>query len=212
FITTACGVFFGMARALRGAPASLLSALTQNGRGAIGPSRQLWRHGLVVTQTGLATMLVVMAALLLQSLVRLQQVPLGFEPGGAMTARVSIPGVKYPDAAATLEFQRTLLRSLETLPSVRAVGFMTSVPFAPGVRRGVTLRDRALAGGSLQPSASAVEQVVSPGLFRALGVTLLAGREFGAQDQPGSPLVAIVSEGLARRLWAKTDASGRVLE
>ena len=78
FITTACGVFFGMAPALRGARASLLSALTQNGKGAIGPSRRLWRHGLVVTQAGLATMLVVMAALLLQSLVRLQQVPLGF--------------------------------------------------------------------------------------------------------------------------------------
>ena len=131
FITTACGVFFGMAPALRGARVNLLSTLTQNGSGAIGPSRQMWRHGLVVTQSGLATMLVVMAALLLQSLVRLQQVPLGFEPGGAMTARVSIPTAKYPDAAATFEFQRTLLGSLETLPSVRAVGFMTSVPFAP---------------------------------------------------------------------------------
>src|SRR5437773_9064926 len=162
-----------MAPALHGARANLLSALTQNGKGAIGPARQLWRHGLVVTQAGLATMLVVMAALLLQSLVRLQQVPLGFEPGGAMTARVSIPQVKYGDAAATLEFQRTLLRSLETLPSVRAVGFMTSAPFAPGVRRGVTLRDdRAVASASLQPPVPAVEQVVSPGLFRALGVTL----------------------------------------
>jgi len=76
----------------------------------------------------------------------------------------------------------------------------------------VTLRDRTVAGGSLQSSASAVEQVVSPGLFRALGVTLLAGREFGAQDQPGSPLVAIVSEDLARRLWANGNSIGRVLE
>ena len=212
FITTACGVLFGFAPAMRGAHASLVPALTQNGKGAIGPSRQRWRHGLVVAQTGLATMLVVMAALLLQSLVRLQQVPLGFEPGGALTARVSTPQVKYPDATAMLEFQRTLVRSIETLPSIRAVGFMTSIPFAPGVRRGVTLRDRMVAGGSLQPSASAVEQVVSPGLFRALGVTLLAGREFGAQDQPGSPLVAIVSEGLARGLWANGDPIGRVLE
>jgi putative ABC transport system permease protein len=211
-ITTACGVFFGMAPALRGARAGLLPALTQNGKGALGPSHQMWRQGLVVAQTGLATMLVVMAALLLQSLVRLQQVPLGFEPGGAMTVRVSIPGAKYPDAATTIEFQRTLLRSLEALPAVRAVGFMTSVPFVPGVRRGVTLRDRAVGGGSLQPSASAVEQVVSPGLFRALGVALVAGREFGAQDQAGAPLVAIASEGLARRLWANADAVGRVLE
>jgi predicted permease len=161
---------------------------------------------------GLATMLVVLAALLLQSLVRLQQVPLGFEPGGVLTARLSVPQVKYPDAAATLAFQRTLLGSLETLPSVRAVGLMTSAPFAPGVRRGVTLGDRAAAGTSSDATTSAVEQVVSPGVFRALGVKLLAGREFRAQDQPGSPLVAIVSDGLARRLWADADASGRVLE
>jgi putative ABC transport system permease protein len=212
FITTACGVFCGCAPAMRGARASLVPALTQNGKGAIGPAHQLWRHGLVVAQTGLATMLVVVAALLLQSLVRLQQVPLGFEPGGVLTARVSTPQVKYPDAAAMLEFQRTLLRSIETLPSIRAVALMTSIPFAPGVRRGVTLRDRTAAGGSLQPSASALEQVVSPGLFRALGVTLLAGREFGAQDRPGSPLVAIVSEGLARSLWANGNSIGRVLE
>jgi predicted permease len=212
FITTACGVFFGMAPALRGARASLLSALTQNGKGSIGPSRQLWRHGLVVTQAGFATMLVIMAALLLQSLVRLQLLPLGFDPDAALTARLTIPRVKYPDATATLEFQRTLLRSIETLPSVRAVGFMTSVPFAPGVRRGVTLRDPTVPAGSMQPTASALEQVVSPGLFRALGMTLRAGREFDAQDQPGSPLVAIVSEGLARQLWARTDAIGRVLE
>jgi putative ABC transport system permease protein len=212
FITTACGVFFGLAPALRGARASLLSALTQNGKGAIGQARQGWRHGLVVAQTGLATMLVVMAALLLQSLVRLQQVPLGFEAAGVMTGRVSTPQMKYPDATAMRAFQQTLLGSLVTLPSIRAVGFMTSGPFAPGVRRGVTLRERAVAGGALAPSASAVEQVVSPRLFRALGVRLLAGREFGAQDQPGSRLVAIVSEGLARRLWAKADAIGRVLE
>jgi len=212
FITIACGLFSGMAPATRGARANLLSTLTQSGRGVLGSSRKLWRHGLVVAQTGLATMLVVMAALLLQSLVRLQQVPLGFEPSGVMTARLSVPQVKHPDAAATLGFQRTLLGSLETLPSVRAVGLMTSAPFAPGVRRGVTLRDRAAAHVSSDASTSAVEQVVSSGLFRVLGVKLLAGREFGAQDQLGSPLVAIVSEGLARRLWADADGIGRGLE
>jgi putative ABC transport system permease protein len=211
-ITTACGVFFGMVPAIRGARTSLLPALTQNGKGAIGPSRQLWRHSLVVVQTGLATMLVVTAALLLQSLVRLQQVPLGFEPGGVLTARVSTPQGKYPDAAAMLAFQRTLLGSLETLPSVRAVGSMTSAPFAPGVRRTAALHDGAPTGRSLDARASALEQIVSPGLFRALGVALLAGREFGAQDQPGSPLVAIVSASLARSLWPDGDAIGRVLE
>ena len=212
FITTACGVFFGMVPALRGARANLLPGLTPNGKGAIGPSHQRWRHGLVVAQTGLATMLVVVAALLLQSLVRLQQVPLGFEPGGVLTARVSTPQARYPNGPAMLEFQRRLLGSIETLPSVQGVGFMTSAPFAPGVRRTATVEDRAMAGRSLEARTSALEQVVSPGLFRALGVPLLAGRVFGAQDRAGSPLVAIVSESLARRLWTNADGVGRVLE
>ena len=212
FLTIACGLFFGMAPARRGARANLLSALTQSGRGVVGSSRERWRHGLVVAQTGFATMLVVIAALLVQSLVRLQHVPLGFEPSGVMTARLSVDRARYPNAAATLAFHRTLLGSLESLPSVRAVGLMTSAPFAPGVRRGVSLRDRAAASGPSDSAARAVEQIVSPALFRALGVKLMAGREFGAQDQPGSPLVAIVSEGLARRMWTNGDAIGRVLE
>jgi putative ABC transport system permease protein len=214
FITIACGLFFGMVPATRAAKANLLPALAQGGRGILGSPREVWRHGLVVAQTGLATMLVVLAALLLQSLVRLQQVPLGFEPGGVLTARLSAPRVKYPDATATLAFQRRVLDSLAALPSVRAAGVMTSAPFAPGVRRGVGVRDRAAAGVSSPPDppTSAVEQVVSADLFRALGVNLLAGRAFGAQDRPGSPPVAIVSEGLARRLWRDADAVGQVLE
>jgi putative ABC transport system permease protein len=211
-ITTACGILFGITPVMRGVRRNLLTGLTQNSKGSVGPSHQLWRHGLVVAQTGLATMLVVMAGLLVQSLVRLQHVPLGFAPAGVMTARVSTPQVKYPDAAATFEFQRTLLGSLETLPSVRAVGSMTSVPFAPGVRRTVAMHDRATTGRSPEARASALQQVVSPGLFRALGVALLAGREFGAQDQLNSPPVAIVSERLARSLSANGEAVGRALE
>jgi putative ABC transport system permease protein len=212
FITIACGLFFGMAPAARGARTNLLPALTQSGRGVLGSSREFWRHGLVVVQTGFATALVIVAALLMQSLVRLQHVPLGFEPNGVITARLSAPQVKYPTAAATLAFHRTLLGSLESLPSVRAVGLMTSAPFAPGVRRGVPLHARAAGRGSPDTPTAAVEQVVSPALFRALSVKLMAGREFATQDQPGSPLVAIVSEGLARRLWANGDAVGRILE
>jgi putative ABC transport system permease protein len=85
FITIACGLFFGMAPVTRGARANLLSALAQNGRGALGSSREAWRQGLVVAQTGLATMLVVMAALLLQSLVRLHLIQRKF--GGNLTSR-----------------------------------------------------------------------------------------------------------------------------
>jgi putative ABC transport system permease protein len=213
-LTALCALLFGTAPAMRGARASLLPALTQGGRGVVSASHRAWRHSLVVAQAALATMLVVVAGLLLQSLARLQHVPLGFDSGDVLTARLTVPPLKSADAAGMLAFHRTLLDSLEAVPSVRAVGLMTSAPFAPGVRRGISVRDHAAAGVLTDSDAqtSAVEQVVSPGLFRALGVALLAGREFGAQDQPGAPLVAVVSEKLARQLWPDGDPIGRIID
>ena len=58
----------------------------------------------------------------------------------------------------------------------------------------------------------AVEHMVSPNYFQALGVPLLAGRSFGQQDGPGSPPVAVVSESVARQLWAGKSPVGQTLD
>jgi predicted permease len=153
-----------------------------------------------------------MAALLLQSLVRLQDVPLGFEPHGVATARLSASPATSSDVATLQAFQERLVQSLEALPSVRFAGLMTSAPFGPGVRRGARLRDRAAPASSSEAPTPAIEQVVSAGVFRALGLKLLAGREFNASDQAGSPRVAIVSGRLARRLWPASNPIGQIVE
>jgi len=170
------------------------------------------RHGIVVAQMALATMLLVGAALLLQSFVRLQHVRLGFEPEGVITARISLPRAKYPDGARTSGFYRRLLESLNGMSQVQAVGLGTSAPFAPGVRAGGRARDRAHA--SLSPDAwiTAVEHIVSPDYFETLGIPLLAGRSFGQQDGLGSPKVAVVSESVARQLWADKNPIGQTLD
>jgi putative ABC transport system permease protein len=160
----------------------------------------------------LATMLLVGAALLLQSFVRLQHVRLGFEPEGVITARISLPLAQYPDAARTWGFWRRLLESFNGMSHVQSVGVGTSAPFAPGVRAGGRARDRAQA--SLSPDAwiAAVEHMVSPGYFQVLGVPLLASRSFDQQDGLGSPPVAVVSESVARQLWADKSPIGQTLE
>ena len=211
-VSLACGLFFGAVPAVRASRVTGLAGLTQSGKAILGSSRAALRHGLVVAQLSLATMLLVVAALLLQSFVRLQDVSLGFDPQDVLTVRLSLPRVNYPDAARTHAFERTVLQSIEALPNIRAVGLMTSAPFAPGVRRSVSLRDRASVNASPDSGISAVEQVVSADVFRALGTRLVSGRPFGAQDYTGSRLVAIVSDRLARRLWSDGQAIGRVLE
>jgi putative ABC transport system permease protein len=150
--------------------------------------------------------------LLLQSFVRLQQVRPGFDPEGVITARVALPGAQYPDAARAWDFWRRLLESLEGLPQVEAAAVGLSAPFAPGVRAGGRAQDRAQASGAPDAGIGAVEHMVSPAYFQALGMPLLAGRSFGRQDGLGAPHVAVVSESIARQLWGDTNPIGQTLD
>ncbi len=211
-LSLASGLFMGLAPALRASRAALQPALVQQGKGVAGTSRSLVRHVIVVAQMALATMLLVGAALLLQSFVRLQQVPLGFEPDGVITARISLPNAKYPDAARVWSFYSQLIESLNGLPQVQAVGGGTSAPFAPGVRASGRARERARSSLSEDASIAAAEHLVSPDYFRSLGVPLTAGRPFGPRDSLTSPPVAIISESAARQLWPGQNPIGRTLE
>jgi len=211
-LSLASGLFMGLAPAIRASRVVRLPALVQQGKGMVGSSSPLVRHGIVVAQMALATMLLVGAALLVQSFIRLQQVRLGFEPDGVITARISLPRTNYPDEARMTAFWAQLLESLDGLSQVQAVAVGTSAPFAPGVRAGGMARDRA--EGSLSPDAGirAVEHMASAGYFRALGIPLLTGRSFGEQDRLGAPPVAIVSESVGLQLWPGHNPIGQVLD
>jgi putative ABC transport system permease protein len=206
-LSLASGLFMGLASATRASRVSLVPSLVQTGKGLAGPSPTLLRHAIVVAQMALATMLLVGAALLVQSFVRLQHAPLGFAPDGVITARISLPRARYPDAARMWGFWSRLLESLDGMSQVDAVGVGLTAPFGPGVRAGGRARDRSDAEG-----IAAVEHMVSANYFQALGVPLLAGRTFGQQDGAGSPLVAVVSESVARQLWAGKSPVGQTLD
>jgi putative ABC transport system permease protein len=215
-LTILSGLFMGLAPAVRASRAALMPSLAQQGKGLAGASRTFVRHGIVVAQMALATMLLVAAALLLQSFLRLQHVRLGFESEGVITARVSLPREKYPDAARTAGFYRQLLDSIGGMSQVRAVGAGLSAPFTPGVRASGKMRDRAQASLSRATDADAwipaAEHIVSADYFRSLAVPLIAGRPFGREDGLESPPVAIISESAARQLWPGQNPIGRTIE
>jgi len=206
-LSLASGLLMGLMPALRASRVALAPSLAQQGKGVAGPSGTVVRHAIVVAQMALATMLLVGAALLLQSFVRLQHVRLGFDPDGVITARVALPRAQYPDAARTAGFWRQLLESLDGMPQIQSAAIGMTAPFGPGVRAGGTARSRADGEG-----IGAVEHIVSPGYLQALGIPLLAGRAFGQPDGAGSPPVAIVSDSVARRLWADKSPVGQTLD
>jgi putative ABC transport system permease protein len=216
-VALASGVLFGVLPAMRAGRVDSLEALTQDGRGLIGSPRSMMRQGLVAAQVALATALLVGATLLLQSFVRLQNVPLGFDPDGVLTARIGLPRAVYADGTRLAAFYQQLLARLAANPEVRGAALATSAPFTAGVRRGLAVSARirltpdATSAGT-ESTSRVVEHIVSDGYFRTLAIPILAGRPFDASDRAGLPPAVIVSDSVARRLWPGAPAVGQQLE
>jgi putative ABC transport system permease protein len=212
-VSIASGLLFGVVPALRASRLDLSRSLTNVGRMTVDSSRVRLRQMLIVSQIALATMLLVGAVLLLQSFVRLQRVPLGFEPESVLTTRVSLPRSRYPDAERAGQFYERLLTTLKASEQLRAAALATSAPFAPGVRVTWQPPDRGqVSAGGIGTAMAAAEHIVSADYFRVLGVPLVAGRSFGELDRAGSSAVAIVSQRLARLMWPNTNPLGQTLE
>jgi putative ABC transport system permease protein len=209
-LTIATGLLFGLAPAWHAVKADLNDVLKQVTR-ASSRGRSRLRNGLAAAELALATMLLIGAGLLAQSLFRLQNVSLGFHPDRLLTFQLSLPPTTYPPET-TAGFYRTLLESLRAVPGVRDAGVSSGIPFGQGNYTATPIVTR---GPSALPADTAVTtdwRVVSPGFFRAMQVPLLRGREFIDSDgATTAPRVVVVSQATARRFWGESDPLGRTL-
>ena len=204
------GILFGTLPAIRVSRVDPLHALTGSGRGVAGGSSRVLRQTMVAAQVALATTLLAGSVLLLESFVRLQQVPLGFAPDGILTGRVGLPRAPYPEPPRVRDFYERLLQSLEANADVQSAAVATSAPFASGVRRGAVVGERTTS--SSVSSLSVAEHIVSGGYFRTLSTPILLGRAFDERDAAGSPSVVVINQATARQLWPRGDAIGQQLE
>ena len=209
-ITAVTGVLFGIAPAWHAAKSDLNAMLKQAAR-ATGGARPRLRNGLAAAELALATVLLVGAGLLVQTLFELQRVKLGFQPAGLLTFQLSLPSSRYPDSKGSA-FYRELLESLRTVPGVRAAGVSSGIPFGAGA---YTTTPVVTAGKSEVPPDTAIPidwRIVSPGLFRTLEIPLLRGRDFTDADVETAPPVIIVSQATAQKFWGSDDPIGRVIK
>ncbi len=209
-LTIVTGLLFGIAPAWHSAKTDLNAVLMQATRASSGVRPGL-RNGLAAAELALATVLLIGSGLLTQSLLRLQQVNLGFQSDHLLTFQLALPANAYPaDQRAT--FHRTLLDSLRAIPGVRGAAVSSGIPFGNGA---YTTTPIVTIGQSALPPEAAVPtdwRFVSPGYFTAMSIPLLQGREFVDGDMPSTaPLTVIVSQATARRFWGDTDPIGRIL-
>ena len=177
----------------------LNDALKEGGRHATGGagSKRL-RHALVTAEVAVSLVLLVGAGLLVKSFRQLSRVDAGFDPRGVLTLRLRLPDAKYPEPAQSMNFLREVVRRVAALPGVEGVSVATGFPLGRVQDQSYTLE------GEPEPQrpadwASAVSHSIGEGYYRALGIRLLAGRDFDARDTGDSPRVVIVDESFARR-------------
>lgn len=173
-------------------------ALQQAGRSTTG-GRSPARHALVAAQLALATTLVVGAALLTQSLVRLQKVALGFaDPEHLLTTQLTRSLASEDMMDHNSDFFRALIEEVRALPGVAAAAVSSEVPFGDQT----TEMPVVPAGGSPGTPGESIQanwRIVTAGFFRTMQIPLRRGRTFDEGHEPWRSM--ILSEGLARQLW-----------
>ena len=173
-------------------------ALQQAGRSTTG-GRSPARHALVAAQLALATTLVVGAALLTQSLVRLQKVALGFtDPEHLLTTQITRSLASEDMMDRNSDFFRALIEEVRVLPGVAAAAVSSEVPFGDQT----TEMPVVPAGGSPGTPGESIQanwRIVTADFFRTMQIPLRRGRTFNEGREPWRSM--ILSEGLARQLW-----------
>ena len=204
----ASGVLFGLAPALQVPAYKLREGLQDTGRESTGSSKHGWfRDGLVVSQFALACVLLVGAALLLQSFMRVLAVNLGFEPERAAALRID-PSFTMSTAAQADAFLDDALQRARAVPGITAAGISDILPL-DGDRSWQVSGKGQVWDKNNHPEAYI--RVITDGYFEAMGVQLKSGREFTPSDRETSEPVVMINETLARTLWPGENAVGKMM-
>ena len=209
-VSVLTGISFGLVPALQTSSPRLGETLKENSRSASGGVRSArLRSTLVVTELVLSVVLLIGASLMIQSFVRMRTAKLGFEPSRVLTFQMSLEGERYATDTSRVQLYDQLTERLAALPGVEHAGGVAWLP----VRSCCSWVDYEPVGKTFNSTdrPNALYNVVTPGFFEALSVSVLAGRTFTRQDGMATPRVAIVSKAFADREWRGENPIGKQL-
>ncbi len=200
-ISMAAALIFGVGPAYVSATAGTL-----NDRSRTGQNRAM-RNVLVASEVALSVMLVSGAALLVKSLVRLEQVSPGFQTDRGLTFGISLPGARYPKDEQQVQVLQEIERRLRESPQVEAVGATSLMALGGQWWTG----DATVEGHAVDDYERELRhKSITPDYFRAMGTPLVGGRFLNDQDgQASAPEVTIINETLAKKYFRGADPVGK---
>lgn len=205
-VTLLTGMLFGLAPAWLAARAELSSSLKETSQSASRRRKGLGGKAIVAFQVALSTLLVLGAGLFLRTLLKLNAVDVGFNADHLLLFEISPPHQRYP-APKDVQLHQQLEQRFAAVPGVEDV--------APGW---IPYIAESMGNSDFVPEGEAFDQhkdqfefenAVGNRFFSTLGIPIVAGRAFGAQDTPTSLKVAVINQSLARKRFPNTNPIGK---
>lgn len=208
FLSIASGIFFGILPARQVWRTDVVRAV-RSGYAFAGSFRRFAvRDVLLFIQIIVCTLLVGSSLVAVLGMARALRVPLGVNPRGVTLAQLDLKVAGVPDAQSRL-VQKRLLDAAAALPGVTAAATSDYVPLSGGATGWAVYHWETTDLLLSHAVFGAITYSVSPGYFQVAGTRLLSGRDFTADDKRGSPIVAIVNETFARRLFGTINVVGQ---
>jgi putative ABC transport system permease protein len=208
-ISLLCALLFGLWPSLRFSKPDLNNALKEGSQSSAGLSHARARSMLVVFQVAISLVLLVTAGLMVRSLVRLLFVDPGFTPENVLTMRVNIPPARAGGGDRNMVILQQLSERISTVPGVQSAGLATTMPFVESLTADITVEG---IGGQGAQTEDVDYRTISTNYLRLMGIRLIEGEGFTADDKQGAPYVVIVNQRMARRFWPNESAVGKRLK
>lgn len=207
-LSVGTGLLFGVFPALRLSRPNLHDALKAGARAVSTREQTRIGNALVAVEVALAVMLLVGGGLLLRSLWRVLDVPLGFNPRNVLAASINLPRASYGEPFQQVQFADALRDRLRSMAGVEAVGMSSAFPLTGVADVGIRFDGRTgELGGTTANSFR-----VTPDYLRVMQIPLIRGRLITERDVAGSPPVVLINETMARRFFPDEDPIGKRLD
>ena len=162
---------------------------------------------LVVTEIGVALVLLIASLAFVRSYQKMLSIDPGFQPQHVLVAGYRLPQEQYPTDASVETFNRDLVEQLSKKPGVLDVGIGITIPSSgTSGLSAYTIEGQSAEGWKLKFAAFGA---VYGNYFQALGIPLIAGRTFTEEDRADSPLVIVMSQSMAQHSWPGQNPIGK---
>jgi predicted permease len=203
--TLLTAVLFGLAPAVHATRAGIRGGIQEGGRsGTASRTRHRVQSAFVIVEFGLALILMVGAGLLLRSFTMLLAADPGFQPERVLAMSVPLPAQAYPHATEVRSYYEQAIAQISQLPGVVSAAAANDLPLNGDELDAIEVE------GQDKSTTPAVRQTwVLGDYLQTMGIPLLRGRLFTAEDRQGTQPVMVISQSMAQKLWPNEDAIGK---